>query len=297
MMGMMDIRKLQKKLLKEELKRRRQKSTFWRLIVPGSLIAAVLLVGGLLFYLSRLDQILEDDFAQAEVQLSRGEHQQALEQFQSIYQRHPTFKLAPEALYQSGEILDLYLKQYPEALLAYLSLEKEYPVQYDLVRQAQIRIADIYKNRQRDDERAVAEYRKLLEMGADDPDRVHYEIGDSYFRLERYAEAAETFEHLSSAYPQSPLLAEVRYRLGMIYSLLGNNTLAVQAYRDVIRTWPQSPYAVEAQFSLASVLEERDEFREALTLLEGLQGRYSNTEALNRKIELLKNRMKKKQRG
>lgn len=293
---MMDIRKLQKKLLKEELKRRRQKSTFWRLLVPGVLLGVILVFGSLIFYMVRLDDLLEEDYVQGEVLLNQGKYQGALDNFHAIYKRHKTFHLAPQALYQSGEIQDLYLKRYSEALLAYLSLQKEFPDEHELVRKAQARIADIYKNRQRDYSRALVEYGKLLELGADNPDRVQYEIADAYFRLEQYPQASVAFERLTTEYPQSPLLAEARYRLGTVYSLLGNNSMAITAFRDVATRWPESPYALEAQFSLVTVLEEKDELRQAFTLLQSLQGRYANAEALNQKLSQLKNRMSKQQR-
>jgi TolA-binding protein len=60
--------------------------------------------------------------------------------------------------------------------------------------------------------------------------------------------------------------------------------------------WPTSPYAIEARFGLSAVLEERDNFAEALSLLHSLRGEYSNADALNKKIEMLELRMKKKQR-
>lgn len=297
MMDLMDIRKLQKKLLKEELKRRREKSTFWRWVVPGGLLALALIFGGLIFFLTRLDDSLEEDFLQAQQRVVKGSYQEALEQFQAIHRRHPSFHLAPEALYQSGEILSLYQKKYPEALLAYLTLQKEYPAEQGLGARAQQRIAEIYKNQHRDYRRAVAEYRKLLETGGGgEPDRIKYEIADCYFRLEAFIESREELERLMKEHPTSPLLTEASFRLGTIHSLLGNNNLALQIFRETATRWPESPYATEALFSQAAVLEEKDELGQALQLLQSLQGRYSNTDALNKKIEMLKERMKKKQR-
>lgn len=294
---MMDIRKLQKKLLKEELKRRRQKSAFWRWIVPGTLIALTLVLGALIYYLTKLDDVLEEDYAQAEIQLNQGNYQDALENFKAIHQRHPTFRLASQALYQSGEIEELYLKRYPEALLTYLLVQQEYPAEKELARKAQTRIAEIYKNRQRDYKRAVAEYRKLLDMSAQGADRVQYEIADTLFRLEAYQEAAVAFERLTASYPESPLLAEAHYRLGTVYSLLGNNGKAVETFRDLAANWPQSPYALEALFSLATALEEKDDLNQALAILQSLEGRYGNAEALTKKIEQVKNRKNKQRRG
>lgn len=293
---MMDIRKLQKKLLKEELKRSRQKSFFWRRGLPGLLLVLILFFGGLHYSTNRLDATLEGDFSKAAAAVSADDYQQALDYYEGIYRRNPTFHLAGEALYQSAEIKNLYLKRYPEALVDYLSLQQKYPEEYALNRNAQLRIAEIYKNRQRDYLRAAGEYRKALDLGVENPDRIQYEIADSYFRQEAYQQAVDAFVELRRNYPQSSLLAEAGYRVATVYSLLGENETAIENFREVMGRWPASPYAVEARFGLAAVLEERDNFAEALSLLHSLRGEYANPEALDRKIEMLELRIKKKQR-
>jgi tetratricopeptide (TPR) repeat protein len=296
MMGMMDIRKLQKKLLKEELKRSRQKSFFWRRGLPGILLVLALFFSGLLYTTNRLESSLEADFTKAGMAVGARDYQKALDYYEGIYRRNPTFHLAGQALYQSAEIKNLYQKRYAEALLDYLSLQQKYPEEYALVRNAQLRIAEIYKNRQRDYQRAADEYRKALDLGAENPDRIQYEIADSYFRQEAYNQAVEAFAELRRKYPQSPLLAEAVYRMATVYSLLGESEAAIESFREAMGRWPTSPYAVEARFGLAAVLEERDNFAEALSLLYSLRGEYNNADALAKKIEMLELRMKKKQR-
>lgn len=293
---MMDIRKLQKKLLKEELKRSRQKSFFWRRGIPGILLVLVLFFGGLLYSKNHLESTLEADFSKAAMAVVSRDYQMALEYYEGIYRRNPTFHLAGQALFQTAEIKNLYQKRYPEALLDYLTLQQKYPEEYALVRDSQLRIAEIYKNRQRDYQRAAGEYRKALDLGVENPDRIQYEIADSYFRQEDYKQAVDAFAALRRNYPQSPLLAEAGYRTATVYSLLGESDAAIESYREVMGRWPTSPYAIEARFGLAVVLEERDNFAEALSLLQSLRGEYSNAEVLARKIEMLELHMKKKQR-
>lgn len=293
---MMDIRKLQKKLLKEELKRSRQRSFFWRRGVPGILLVLVLIFGGLLYSTNRLEESLEADFSLAAVAVGERNYQQALDYYEGIYRRNPTFHLAAQAMFQGAEIKNLYQKRYSEALLDYLTLQQKYPDEYALVRDSQVRIAEIYKIRQRDYPRAAEEYRKALSLGVANPDQIQYEIADSYFRQEDYPQAVEAFAGLRRDYPQSPLLAEAGYRVATVYSLLGESEVAIQSFREVMERWPTSPYAIEARFGLAAVLEERDNLAEALSLLLSLRGEYPNADVLNKKIEMLELLIKKKQR-
>ena len=288
----MDIQKLKKRLLKEEIRRQRKKSKYWRFLVPGILLGLVLLFAGLGFYLTHFDRILEDDYAEAERLLARGDYQEAQAGFVSIYRRHPSFHLAPQALFQSGEILNVYQRNYDEALLAYLLLQKDFP-ENPLARRAQEQVAEIYKNRLRDYRKAIVAYQKLLD-GGDDQDQIQYQLADCYFRLEDYRQARSEFEKLSSRYPGSKLQAEVRYRIGVTFSLEGNQSEALKAFREVANRWPESDYALEALFSQASALEERDELPAALKLLEGLRGRYPQKEALEKKLVQVRHRLAKK---
>lgn len=282
--------------MREELKRRRKNSKKHRLLVRGSLLVLILLFGGLIYYVSHLDKLLADDFGRAEALLEEKRYEQAAEAFHRLYERHPSFSQAPQAIYQSAEILNLYLQKYHEAVLAYLLVEKDYP-NTDLSRRAQRQVAEIYKNRLRDYPRAIVAYQKMFNSGVEDGDRIQYEIADSYFRLENFEQARIEFESLLKNYPDSPLLPEVAYRTAVTWSLEGEPAEAEKAFRRVAELWPDSTYALEAQFGLVTVLEEREELREALALLETLNGRYPNTEAVKKKIEQVQQRMSKKKKA
>lgn len=292
----MDLQKLKKKLLMEEVRRQRKKSKFWRFLIPGSLLGLVLLFAGLAYYLTHFDRLLEEDYVQAESRLAGGDYEKALADFETIYRRHPSYQRAPQALFQSAEILNLYLRRYQEALLAYMLVEKDFPGS-EVARRAREQVAEIYKNRLRDYPRAIVAYQKLLDTGASEPDRIQYEVADTYFRLENFEQARIEFESLSKSYPASRYLPEVRYRIGVTYSLEGDSQRAVKAFREVATTWPQSPFAVEARFGLATVLEEREELQAALVELQQLVGVYPNQEALGKKLDQVKRRIDKKRRA
>jgi TolA-binding protein len=112
--------------------------------------------------------------------------------------------------------------------------------------------------------------------------------------LNNFEQARIEFENLLRLYPATSLAAEVRFRIAVTYALEGEAENAMAAYRDVVSRWPESPYAVEARFGLATALEERDRLKEALEILAGLRGVYSNQQALNQRIEALEGRIGKK---
>ena len=140
-------------------------------------------------------------------------------------------------------------------------------------------------------------YQRLIEDNEENADRLQYEVADSYFRLNNFEQARIEFENLLRSYPASALAPEVQFRIAMTHVLEGSPEKAMSAYREVSTRWPQSPYAVEARFGLAVVLEERERLRDALTILEELQGVYPNQEALSQRIAHLRGRIDKKHTG
>lgn len=282
--------------MREEIRRRRRNSKKFKLLIFGSLLALILLFAGLIFYVSNLDQILEEDYAKAEVLVEQGDYEAAEKIFRTIYERHPNFHLSPQALYQAGEVLNLYMKSYHEALLAYLLVEKDFP-NSELARKAQMQVAEIYKYRLRDFSRAIVAYQKLVDAGIPNGDRLLYEIADAYFRLENFEQARIEFETLGKTYTTSELLPEVGYRIAVSWSLEGNLQEAEKAFRRVSQQWPDTPYALEARFGLAGVLEEEEQLREALQVLQELAGHYPNAEALAKKTEQVEERIRKKKKA
>ena len=214
----------------------------------------------------------------------------------TLAEDHPQFVRTPEALYEVAETLDIYLARYRDSLLTYLLLVRDYP-ESGVAAVAQRQIAELYKFRLDDCGQAIAAYQRVLDLGGDDSDRGQYEVADCYFRLNNFEQARIEFEGLLKRFPESALRAEVQFRIAVTYALEGQLPEAEATYRLVIETWPESPYTVEAKFGLAAVLEEQERLKEALTILEELVGVYPNGEALDRKIEQVRNRIDKKKKA
>jgi tetratricopeptide (TPR) repeat protein len=289
----MEIQRLKKRLLKEELRIRRRRSKKFRLQVGASLLLLILLLVGGIRYTPDQDKILEGDFARAEALVEKEEYEEAVALFQSIYERRPGFHRSPQALFLSGEVLNLFLKRYHEALIAYLRVIKDYPGS-DIARRARFQEADIYKNRLRDFDRAVIAYQTLLDQEEEESDRLHYELADSYFRLENFEQARIEFEVMMRDHPESPLLPEVKYRIGAVWSLEGDLLKAEEVFRRTMERWPDDSYGIEAAFSLAAVLEERGELHASLEILENLTPIYPNSEILEKKTDQVRERIRKK---
>ena len=254
------------------------------------------MLGGFFWYRANLDGILEQRFQKGLALRDAGDYAGAAELLRDLQAGHPDFVRAPEALLQAANALNHGLGRYQEALLACLSLERDYAATPQAAA-ARRQVAELYKYRLDDQPRAITAYQRLLDDAGDEGDRLHYEVADSYFRLNNFEQARIEFDTLLRNFPASPLAPEVQYRIAVTYVLDGETDRAMSAFREVAARWPEHPYAVEARFGLATVLEERDRLAEALTILEGLRGVYPNPEALKQRIANLESRIGRKQPG
>ena len=286
------IEKLKKQILLEELRRRGQTPKRRRWLWAGALLCAVLAIG-LVWYRANLDGILEKRFQKGLALREAGAYAEATELLRALQAEHPRNARAAEALLQTAEIEHLFLGRYQAALVGYLTLERDYPASTQAAA-ARRRVAELYKYRLGDQARAISAYQALLDDAADDADQLQYEVADCYFRLNNFEQARIEFETLLRQTPGSVLAPEVQFRIAVTHAVEGSAEAAMAAYREVAARWPQSPYAVEARFGLATVLEERERLRDALTILEELRGVYPNEDALTQRIEHLKGRIDKK---
>jgi TolA-binding protein len=286
---------MKKDLLREE-RRRQNKFSLRRKLVFALLL--LLMIGGAAagWYYTNLDSILAGRFDTAELLLKQREIGAATERFAALHRDHPGTALAPDALFRVAEIQELYQQRYREAILTFTLVEHEYS-EHPLALAARERVARIYKERLRDNERAIAVYQELIDAGAPNADQLSYEIADAYFRENNFEQARIEFEGLIKSFPQSSLLSEAGYRIGAAFALEHHSSEAEQAYRHVIEKFPNERFALEAQMGLAAVLEDQDRLREALKILEGLEGVYPHHEALDKKLEQVRERIIKKKKA
>lgn len=264
-------------------------------MISGVFLALILLFATTWFYVG-LEGRQERLFSKAERYFQSGEYEKAERSFRRVYKKYPENEKAAEALYRSADILNLYLKKYHEAILAFLMVARDYDEQV-WAQKAQFQVADIYKNRLRDYPKAIVAYQKLLDRGVADADRIQYEIGDAYFRLNNYEQARIEFESLVKSYGESNLVSEVKYRIALAYSLEGQFKKAEKIFKEVIEAYPDDPFALEARFGLATVLEEQERLRESLTVLQKLKGIYPKEDALAKRIEQVEERIRKKKKA
>jgi len=280
--------------LREEIQRRYPNRTRNR-IIAVVLPLVLILIGGATYWAKR-DDLFAARYSKGIELWQGGAYEKSVTTLRAIYNDYPSFPLAPDALFQSAEILNMNLHRYQEALLAYLLVLKNYP-EHNLQERSLRQVANIYKYRMLDYSDAIVAYQKLLDLGAEGRDRLLYEVADAYFKLNNFEQARIEFETLSSEEPRSALVAEARYRTGVCLNLEGKYKEAETQLKSLIKEGPDTTFGIEARFALAETLEQMERLRESRRILEELQGLYPNQEALEQKLEQVNERISKKKRA
>lgn len=267
-----------------------------------SIALPVLLLCAGVFYSDRLVRIVtplpkvQALLSQGTIQAAQGNYRKAVRIFLDVPQQYPDSEEAPKALMEAAELLDLYLDRPYEAIHAYLLVIRDYPLS-TIATNARKNIADIYKNRLRDYEQASVYYQRVLEGDFIRKDIIQYELADCYFRLNNFEQSRIELETFLVKYPDSPLIPEVRFRIATAYALEDNFDRAEEAFGALVNDFPENPLSLEARFEIGSLLARQEKLAKALEIFRNLREEYPREEEINRKIERIEERIRKKKKA
>ena len=97
-------------------------------------------------------------------------------------------------------------------------------------------------------EAAIQGFRKFLTdcSTSADAQNAYYWIGECYYSQEKYPEAVTEYEHLMSAYPNSPKLGPAIYKLARCKEELGKKTEAKELFQRLVKDFAGTLEAEQA---------------------------------------------------
>ena len=248
----------------------------------------VVLLAWTLALLSCSQDPVESQYRRGESLFEKGEFSSAVEVYRKIATYTPDSSWAPEALYQSGLINYLYLKNYEEAVDDFAHLVYYYPKSKNAF-DAQAKIVEIYVNKFDDPMQAIVELRKLIEKypNHDKMDRYQYMLAQCYYQLRDFDQVRLEYLILIDSYPNSDLVPEVYYNIANTYFIEGGGKLekAIEYYQRVIDEYPKSEFVHDSRFYIAAATEEEGDLEEAKRLYEELLPTYPNPRVVELRIE------------
>lgn len=117
--------------------------------------------------------------------------------------------------------------------------------------------------------RGEAENRALLS-------EIDYMIAQSWMRLERYNQAAESFNRYLNLYPDGDKRDASLFYLGYIYFQAKDYKLAIGAFNEIINSMPDSEYLTSAEMYLAEIDFFQANYRLSLSAFGRLHRKLSN---------------------
>lgn len=230
----------------------------------------------------------------ADEQIAQGKYTDAVDLLRKIISLRPQSRTAVKALYKLGFTLESYLKDYDGALASYQEFTRQSADRVS-VYEVQKRIANLYFEQNREPEKAVAAYKKLISFNPEslEIDVFQFRIGEAYFRQNNFEQARYEFQRLLERFPKSQFTARTRFAIGNTYYMEGKYDIAIEALKQVVRHHSESEYAIESQFLMAQCLEHTDKLQNALQVYENIRGRYMAPDVLDLRVEELKKRIAK----
>ena len=265
-------------------------------IIQRGLVASLFFVFFLLLFSCARDEA-RSLFEKGEELRTSGVYVDAMKQYRQVVLHHEGSSLAPEALYRIGEINYLFLQAFSEAADAFNKLIAAYPVS-DRCPEAQRSLADIYMHKLGNRKQGIVEYQKaILYYGnSAEAEDFQYEIANAYFGLKNFQQQRLELKHMLSTFPDTKRKVEIYFHIANSYYVEGRLDDGIKAFRKILKEFPDSSLTVESTFQLAVCLEEQEKLKKAIALLEEIEGIYPNPTIVERRIERIKKRLKKRRR-
>lgn len=209
---------------------------------------------------------LEDSliFAQARCNACLENYSQAIQMYERIIDRFPHSSWFDDAYFWKGEAL-YELKKYPQAAQTY-----EQAIEKFSQRKSPLLTG----------EEGSAIYERE-DLSATLLDKLHYNLGWTYARMKRYAQAIAQFKQVFEDSQERFLKSGALCRIGDIYLEQGSIKEAIENYDSAIKDFSDSYYADYAQYQLGIALSREKRFASAILAFNTLMANFPQSKFLD----------------
>ena len=225
--------------------------------------------------------------------------------FSELVRKYPRSEFAAEAQYRVGECL-FNKGEYEESIKAFDGVLRDFSAS-EYVDDA------LYSKawsliRMRREAEAIPIFRKIVEKfgGGDYGASSQFSLGDYFYSVKDYENAASEYERFVELYPDHKLvprakkllenLAEINaynlYRKGEDLFDKGKYDESIEVFRDVIDRFPESNSAVSALCNIAAAYEAKEDFDRAKSTYTELIERFSDDPRYSAQIEFARVHLK-----
>ncbi len=198
-----------------------------------------------------------------EIYFNAGEYQKAILAYKEFIATYPSGMAVPEAYYWIGKSA-LKLNRKEEAKYYFELVTNEYPNSASAIAAA-IELGKIYSE-QKDYEKAIALYDKVYSATepSDKKAELLYQKGLALIELNKIAEVYETFNLLSTEYPETIFAVKARLELATFELARGNYETAEEIFAEIGKN-RKDDIGAQAQYFYGESLFERQKYSEAIS--------------------------------
>ncbi len=198
---------------------------------------------------------------------SEGNFEDAMEEFQLVYEKYPNSRFAPEALYKSAECSELLGITQP-AMQLYNRFIQTYP-QHSLIISAYLRYGDLQGKDGKWDE-ALKSYLKARELSQENPllEQVMLRLAVCYERLNKGDEVFQTYQEFIDKFPQSESAPEIKLKLGAYYLKQKKDPIkSIEVLQSLLAQNPSANIAGQAWLAISIAYFEVKDYEKSAEAL------------------------------
>lgn len=226
-----------------------------------------------------------------------GRHVEAIAIYNDVVLHHKKGPFAPHALFEAGEIYYMRLNDYVAAIDEFEELVDRYP-DSDKSRLSRRYMADIYMYKLNDYRKAIIEYQKAIPyyQGSSEAEKLLYEVSNAYFNMGDFEQQRVELKLMLETFPESKMRGDISLQIANSYYVGGNLDDAINFYKEIIRDSNDTSLSIEARFQMAICLQENGDLKGAVKLLKEVRNIYPDPKIVERRIERIKKRLKRRRR-
>lgn len=215
----------------------------------------------------------------------------AMDRFSRVMHRAPEEPVALEASRHGARIAVFEVKDFSKAAEFYRHLVLHSPSSQERVA-AQRSLADIYYENLMNYDQAVVEYSRLLPLvTAKDRPTYQMAIAKAHLNLNNFPQALSEVEDLLGGKLGDDLRFEALLFKGNLLQAAKRLDEAIAVFQYLTKQFPQRSQNDNVGMSLAVSMEEKGDFKSAISVLEGIKAFYPTPDFIQVRINRLKDRM------
>lgn len=232
------------------------------------------------------------EMSRAESAAENGDYKKAIKYYNKVIHRAPDSPIALKSARAASRLALYELKDFDQAIQMFAHLVTHSSDAGER-KSAQKDIAEIAFEKKADYPKAIAEYNKLLTLGATKEELLRYKlrIAKSHFYISEFFQAESEVQDALRVADKGPERFELELFMANIYFNTKRLDEATSNYKKILNEYPELSKNEKVDMSLVISLEEAEKLNEAIDWLEKMRPNTSDPSFIDLKITRLKDRI------